>query len=147
MSNFTIEVVEEEELKKPKIEKEEKEEKEVKKEKKVTRPRWGKAKYTSHPISMVVNNSVMQLVNSTVLKEYKNKITFEEIQETQVGQAVAYTLDYYIPNLDYDNPIMIMIGAGIGLGALITSKQQSDKVDVKTADPIKDEYAIRSKKQ
>lgn len=55
--------------------------------------------------SDTINETIKLLINQTYLRDSENKVTTKEIQETQFGQNISKTADYYFPNWNFDNPL------------------------------------------
>lgn len=94
-----------------------------KKEAPKEKPKWNKGiAYKDNMIADVLNDTIALVLNKTVLKDNNVKPS-----ELEIGQAVCYTLEYYLPNIPLDHPIMILALAAIGTVFLVNTKRKAAK--------------------
>ena len=79
--------------------------------------KFKKEKYRDNPICALINMTSMNMINRTILSDRENKLTVEDMNKISFGEAVVYTIDYYMPTgIDVDHPMLILGVACLGLG-------------------------------
>lgn len=72
------------------------------------------SKYSDHPITNIVKSMMSFnniLINSTVLKNRKTKLTSKDVENSQMGEAITYCADYYGLLGGASSPILILLSS------------------------------------
>jgi hypothetical protein len=85
---------------------------------KKTKPQWNAGEYAKNPIATTINDTIRTTLNKTILKD--DPIKPEEIQ---IGEAIAYTLDYYLEDIPITHPIFVMVFVTAALILTIINKK------------------------
>jgi hypothetical protein len=70
--------------------------------------------FDTHPIANIANNITMNLINGMVLNDKQKKLTEDDMKEIQFGQALTYTIEYYLKSSS-NHPLMLLGGASAGV--------------------------------
>ena len=89
-------------------------------------------RYKSNPVSGVINQGVVDALNSTVL-EHKKQLTKND---SQIGEATMYMVEYYTA-LDINHPALVMFSACMGLTLTVLELRGQPDVVESTTRPVK----------
>lgn len=91
--------------------------------KKKKKPEYNKEEYSNNPMVKILNTAIVSTANKTLLRNHEKMTT----EDTEIGEAVIYVLDYYSADI-LDHPIFVVISALLGFGAVIIDKRGKTQI-------------------
>ncbi|AEA46675.1 hypothetical protein [Archaeoglobus veneficus] len=102
------------------------------------------------PFAQVIDRGTAFLINRIItitgekyeveIKE-SDKVRPEEISEIGFGEAVVKVIDYYVPQLPADHPLLGLLAAGTMVGAIAYMKIEQVKARAKPKEENQEEHA------
>lgn len=113
--------------------KDKKNKKSDKKPKKASKKRYAKGRYSKNPVTILINKTVTEGINTTLLKNKEKKLL---PTDSEIGEATFYMVEYYTA-LDIHHPALVIFSAVLGLSMLTMqymNEEDAGKPRTKTKD-------------